>query len=189
MSSEKAPDRLALIQEFVNSVELPDGVDELGSAETAASWLCAHDAVTASLSPGDVQRLVDTREALRDLLEAHTRDTVRAAAVVRLQALLGQASLVPVLSVTGASLASSQHRGVDGFLGAVSAAIVEASIKGTWARLKVCRQDSCRWAFYDRSKNGCACWCSMRVCGSREKARAYRARRKSRPAGGNVSDA
>ena len=59
----------------------------------------------------------------------------------------------------------------------ISTAIVEATLMGTWERLKICSSDTCRWAFYDRSKNGCSCWCSMRGCGTREKARAYRARR------------
>jgi len=61
----------------------------------------------------------------------------------------------------------------------ISTAIVEATLLDTWERLKVCRSDGCRWAFYDRSKNGRSCWCSMRVCGSREKARTYRARQRA----------
>jgi hypothetical protein len=40
----------------------------------------------------------------------------------------------------------------------------------------VCRSDTCQWTFYDNSKNGCGAWCSMRSCGSRAKARAYRER-------------
>ena len=45
---------------------------------------------------------------------------------------------------------------------------------GTWRRLKACREDTCQWAFYDRSKNRSGTWCSMAVCGNRAKARAYR---------------
>ncbi len=48
--------------------------------------------------------------------------------------------------------------------------------EGNWPRLKVCREDTCAWAFYDRSKNRSGAWCSMAVCGNRTKARAYRAR-------------
>jgi predicted RNA-binding Zn ribbon-like protein len=33
--------------------------------------------------------------------------------------------------------------------------------------------DDCGWAFYDRSVNASATWCSMRVCGQRAKARSY----------------
>jgi len=45
-----------------------------------------------------------------------------------------------------------------------------------WARLKVCRAEDCRWAFYDASRNHSRTWCSMSDCGNRAKARAYRAR-------------
>jgi predicted RNA-binding Zn ribbon-like protein len=47
---------------------------------------------------------------------------------------------------------------------------------GSWDRLKVCRADDCRWAFYDASRNHSRTWCSMSDCGNRAKARAYRAR-------------
>jgi predicted RNA-binding Zn ribbon-like protein len=49
----------------------------------------------------------------------------------------------------------------------------------TWSRLKACRDDTCKWAFYDHSKNRSGHWCSMEVCGSRHKARQYRERRKT----------
>jgi predicted RNA-binding Zn ribbon-like protein len=52
----------------------------------------------------------------------------------------------------------------------------EAATAGTWARLKVCSADDCQWAFYDRSPTHSGCWCSMQICGSRAKSRAYRSR-------------
>jgi predicted RNA-binding Zn ribbon-like protein len=52
----------------------------------------------------------------------------------------------------------------------------EATTLGTWTRLKVCSADDCQWAFYDRSPTRSGCWCSMQICGSRAKARAYRSR-------------
>jgi predicted RNA-binding Zn ribbon-like protein len=68
--------------------------------------------------------------------------------------------------------------GVDGALGHVVAAIHAAVAEGTWDRLKACERDVCRWAFYDHSKNRSGHWCSMAVCGQREKnRRAYRRRR------------
>ena len=45
-----------------------------------------------------------------------------------------------------------------------------------WTRLKVCARDSCRWAFYDTSRNRSGRWCSMAGCGNIVKMRrAYRA--------------
>jgi predicted RNA-binding Zn ribbon-like protein len=173
-----APGSLALVQQFLNSTEMPDGVDELRTGPLAARWL--HDTVGSAVDVNekDRARLIATREALRDLLEAHTGENVEPAVVVRLEKLLGTAPLRPVLSTQGATL-TVNCGGVDKFLGMISTAIVEATLMGTWARLKVCRSDTCRWAYYDHSKNGRSCWCSMRVCGSREKARTYRARQRA----------
>ncbi len=170
-----APGSLELVQRFVNSNEMPDGVDELRTAPLATDWLRRVTGKALSASEKDRERLVATREALRDVLEAHTGENVDPTVVARLEKLLSRAPLRPVLTSKGAALAVGCD-GVDGFLGMVSAAMVEATLTGTWERLKVCGAQSCRWAFYDRSKNGCSCWCSMRSCGSKEKAKAYRAR-------------
>jgi predicted RNA-binding Zn ribbon-like protein len=49
----------------------------------------------------------------------------------------------------------------------------------TWHRLKVCARDTCRWAFYDASRNQTRRWCSMAGCGNHIKMkRAYATRRK-----------
>ncbi len=70
--------------------------------------------------------------------------------------------------------------GFDGALSAIVAAIHAGIAEGTWERLKSCERDICRWAFYDHSKNRSGHWCSMAVCGQREKnRRAYRPARRS----------
>jgi predicted RNA-binding Zn ribbon-like protein len=61
-------------------------------------------------------------------------------------------------------------------VGAVATAIAEAAVAGTWDRLKSCPGHLCGWAFYDRSPAARSRWCSMQVCGAREKMRAYRGR-------------
>lgn len=176
--SKPAPGSLALVQLFINSVELPDGADELGSPESATRWLESTTGEPVVVTERDRKRLVATREALRDLLEAHTGEYVDPEVPVRLEKLLSCAPLRPVLTAEGARLVVDCG-GVDSFVGQISTAIVDATRDGTWARLKVCRSDSCRWAYFDASKNGSGQWCSMRTCGTREKARAYRARRRA----------
>jgi predicted RNA-binding Zn ribbon-like protein len=62
----------------------------------------------------------------------------------------------------------------------VIASIVTAVITAPpdeWTRLKVCSRDSCRWAFFDASRNRSGRWCSMAGCGNIVKMRrAYRTR-------------
>ena len=55
-----------------------------------------------------------------------------------------------------------------------------AQADGAWERLKACRQETCGWLFYDASRNRSSNWCSMQVCGGREKSRAYRRRHAGR---------
>ncbi len=58
-------------------------------------------------------------------------------------------------------------------------AIVDSQADGTWERLKLCAADDCLLAFYDISNNRSRHWCSMGVCGNRQKTRTYRARQRS----------
>ena len=66
--------------------------------------------------------------------------------------------------------------GIDGVLGALLAIVATAVHDGTWPRLKACADPTCRWAFYDSSRSHRRTWCSMEVCGNRNKVRAYRRR-------------
>jgi predicted RNA-binding Zn ribbon-like protein len=54
--------------------------------------------------------------------------------------------------------------------------VYDAISAGTWSRLRACRKSSCRFAYYDRSKNRSRAWCDMAVCGNREKAQRRRSR-------------
>jgi predicted RNA-binding Zn ribbon-like protein len=66
----------------------------------------------------------------------------------------------------------------DGLVASLLAIIARAQADGTWERMKACRAEDCRWAFYDRSRNRSRAWCSMAECGNRAKARSYRARQR-----------
>ena len=66
----------------------------------------------------------------------------------------------------------------DGLVASMLAIIARAQADGTWERMKACRAEDCRWAFYDRSRNRSRAWCSMSECGNRAKARSYRARQR-----------
>jgi predicted RNA-binding Zn ribbon-like protein len=81
---------------------------------------------------------------------------------------------------THGSVLAPRGDGVAAAVGRVLAAVHAAMADGSWARLKACRARDCEWAFIDNAKNRSRAWCSMRVCGNREKVRSYRER--TRPA-------
>jgi predicted RNA-binding Zn ribbon-like protein len=43
--------------------------------------------------------------------------------------------------------------------------------------IRECSADTCRWLFLDHSKNHSRRWCDMKICGNREKAQRFHARR------------
>ena len=55
----------------------------------------------------------------------------------------------------------------------------DAQLTGDWHRLKVCRNDACGTAFYDRSRNSSAVWHDAVKCGNAPNLRASRARRRA----------
>jgi predicted RNA-binding Zn ribbon-like protein len=176
--SARAPGRLDVVRAFVNTVDFASGDDALGTPDGLAGWLAAHGLGDAVAQPADVGRAAALREALRDLLLAHHGDhrpDPRSAGVVDDAA--RRARLGVRFDAGGSAAPRPEAGGVDGALGALLTIVAAAQADGTWERLKVCPWDTCRWAFYDRSRNRAGVWCSMAVCGNRAKAAALRARR------------
>ena len=63
------------------------------------------------------------------------------------------------------------------------AASARLAVLGSWERFKICPADDCLRAFFDRSRNRSRTWCSMQVCGNREKARTFRKRTRAQNTG------
>ena len=93
-----------------------------------------------------------------------------------IDAALGAFPLVVRVGGDGPGVAPAGSGAARG-LAAIVAVVAAARAAGTWDRLKACRQDTCGWLFYDVSRNRSSSWCSMQICGGREKSRAYRRRR------------
>ena len=168
---------LELVRRFVNTVDPDTGADDLATRETLVTWLAEHHLVDPAerASPGDVLRARAVREALRDLLVANAGGPETPAASETLDRQARRSRVLLGFGPHGGAL-ETHASGIDGALGRLLAGVAEAMADGSWGRLKACLADDCRWAFLDRSRNGSRRWCDMRVCGNREKARAFRAR-------------
>ena len=175
-----APGALALVQAFVNTVDLEEGREALVSPEALRDRLvrCALLEPTATLTESDLDHALLVREALRDLLLVNSGGAPGAAAVATLNAAGAASPLLFRLDDGLQATAVPGSAGLNGALARLFAIILAAQVDGTWQRLKVCQNDICRWAFYDASKNQSGHWCTMAICGSRRKTRAYRARRR-----------
>jgi predicted RNA-binding Zn ribbon-like protein len=127
----------------------------------------------------DVAHAQAVREALRALLFANNGEPLDPDAPHVLDAAAQRAGLVLRFEPGGGSVLVPGAAGVDGALGRLLTIASDAMADGIWDRLKACRAETCQWAFYDATRNRSGAWCSMRVCGNREKVRTYRARQSS----------
>ena len=179
MANAEAPGRLDLIRTFVNTVDLEDGKDPLAPDDRLREW-CAGSGVCAFIDEEGLTRLREFREGVRAVLEANAGEGDQAVAWRGLEPFAGQSAYVLEVTPAGRPALKPQGAGAQGVIAALLAVAYDASSEGTWQRLKACRKESCRWAFYDRSKNGSGAWCNMAVCGNRVKAQRRRARLKTR---------
>jgi predicted RNA-binding Zn ribbon-like protein len=179
------PELLHMVESFAHSKDIESGEDDLDSTGRFGRWLVAHGYPSAT-GPDEEQLAfaVGLRSALWDELLAHhgggdpgesARARVRLdeyASAVQLRAAFGP----------GPATVVGVGDGVDKMLGDVLGAMVVAEREGSWRRLKICREDTCGAVYFDRSKNSSKTWCSMAVCGNRNKTRSYRDRQREVPA-------
>ncbi len=167
---------------FVNSLDMDDSTETFATPASLAAWLADHGLMDRQAVAGgaDVEHAVALREALRELLLSNDdRHPVDAVAPAVLDDVAARAGLRLRATPEGGTKLAAEAAAVDGALGRLLIVVYRSMENGTWRRLKACRNDTCRWAFYDHSRNSSAHWCTMEVCGSRQKARAYRQRRQS----------
>ena len=175
-----APGDLEVVRDFVNTLDVLPDTDELGDAESLASWLVEHRLVPAppALADGDLARAKSLREALRAFLMANAGFPPspnapgafdEAAFSARLRARAGEAGRL--------ELRPADADGLDQAVGRLISIVIASQRDGTWTRLKACAE--CRWALYDRTKNHSAAWCGSQ-CGARVRARRRRERRRRR---------
>lgn len=176
--SKPAPGDLALVQGFINTDDPDDKIDHIVTPRALRDWL-ADIALIDRATPvteGDVAQARGVRGALRDLALANHGEPADPNALNTLNRAARSAQLAVKFEPGGGAALEPRAPGVDGAIGRILAAAFDAMAEGTWARLKVCPEETCLWAFFDQTKNRSGTWCSMSVCGNRTKARTYRKR-------------
>ena len=175
----EAPGALRVVQELVNTLDLEADTDSIDSPAGLRTWLMERSLAPGDLRPtdDDIARMAEFREALRALLHANNGGGIDPPELRSLNR-AGRGGLrVRFAKDGGAALEPQAEEAIAAAIGRIVAVVFVAIADGTFGRLKACPGRDCGWAFYDRSKNQSARWCSMAICGSREKVRAHRARR------------
>jgi hypothetical protein len=160
-----APGGLALVHDFLNTrANGQYQLDLIGDAVHAQAW--ATHAVHAwstrrgteseppTLTEADTSKLRDLRDALDDMLGG-----LPAIADLRLS---GTAELTPC-GVDEISW-SPTGTGCQWFYSALLTEVLLSQNKGTWRRLKQCRNRACRATFYDSSWDNASMWHKPGAC-------------------------
>ena len=170
--------RLNLVRDFVNTLDLETGVDAIGTPQQLASWLSDNGLVDDLVQPSKAEHgdALAVREAIRELLLEHNGCECNTTAASATLEEAGRKAKLAVRFVGGLPTLAPECEDTRGGIGRIVAAVAELATTSEWQRLKACRDDHCRVAFYDKSRNRSRAWCSMEVCGNREKARTFRAK-------------
>jgi predicted RNA-binding Zn ribbon-like protein len=174
--AKPAPMPLLRVQGFVNTRDVEDDTDLLVDPVAARQWLFDAGLLwgEADVSEADLAVARDVREAIRGLIDGESENGLeplrRLAAAHSVRLTVDEGGTV--------DLECARHADLGDGLFELLLIIHQAQEDGSWARLKVCANPDCQWAFFDRSRNQQGNWCSMASCGNRLKNRQLRARRR-----------
>lgn len=170
---QPAPGDLVRVHGFLNTWSEELGIEDLSTPQSTEQWLRSaalwEDAET--LSHKDHQLLLDFRSKLRD----GVRDPRQ---MHQLNKWASTRALHIKFNSNGAADLTVSGRGAQRVIGMLTTTVFTSMTEGTWVRFKCCALASCGWAYYDNTRSRTRRWCSMRTCGSRNKARAYYKRQK-----------
>jgi predicted RNA-binding Zn ribbon-like protein len=184
--AHELPAWLRPVLEFVNTVDVEEGTDQLAGGPAAlAAWLggsglAGADGSTVEATRADHRLALDLRAGLRRLTLLNNGGPADAGDLARLRGALDRLPLVAAAPMEGSvvpGLRPHHPSAVRAALGGLVAGYAAAVGTGHWARMRRCPADDCAWVFWDSSAKGTRRWCSMKVCGNRAKARAFAERR------------
>jgi len=172
---------VGLVQAYVNTVDIQDGPEELSDPNTLERWLVARGLMEPGhpVSEADLKNAIAVREAIRGVIGANTGAAIYPLDVATLNEAVTASRLRARFGADGKARLEPDSGGVAGAMGRMVAAVFTAMADENWSRLKLCGSPTCRWAFYDQSRNHSSRWCTMASCGNRQKARRFRQRAKA----------
>lgn len=169
--------------DLLNTV-MQDGAmrsDVIATEAGMAAWLAAADLERPSDIGATAGDLLDLRECLRPAVDLiRTGSPLPAGLVEQVNARLDEIAIRLHLDLADGQprLASRMDSGSAGPSGPIAADFARFVCEAEPGRLKHCANPGCSLVFYDQGKNNIRRWCSMTVCGNRDKVARYRAKRR-----------
>jgi predicted RNA-binding Zn ribbon-like protein len=160
------PSEIALIRELVNTVEWQEDDESWSTIADLAAWMSERAMSASRLTTADLVGARRIREGLREVLLGHAGHQPRHFAIDDLNDALSGVSMTLMFEVDGGARVTANRNGGRYSLAPIVEAIEVARRHPGWSRLKACSRDTCRWAYWDASRNGSRRWCSMQGCGN-----------------------
>ena len=180
-SRTEATGVLGLVQAYINTRDLEDGPEEFSDPAALTSWLVARGLMQPGLAAeaADLRHAIAVREAIRGVIGANSGAAVYPVDIATLNEAAGASRLRIRFGSDGKARLEPEVGGVVGAMGRIVGSVFTAMAEPDWTRLKLCDSQTCRWVFYDQSRNHSSRWCSMAECGNRSKAKRFRQRAKT----------
>jgi len=167
-----------LLVDFVNTRDVEEQTDAIAEPAQLAEWIAEHAGEhLPELQPDDVQRLRGLRESLRALMHANNGGRVEEADLAALREAAERSRFRLAFEPDGGLELTPARADLSGFESSLLLALEHLQCHEVWPRLKACTDEGCQWAFYDTTRNRSRTWCSMDVCGNRQKTKRYRKRK------------
>ena len=167
-----APAAALLVRDFVNTVEWQEDAETWATPDDLAQWFTDHAGISVgTFTEEDLLLARRVREGLRSVLLQHAGHEPLPAAASDLDEALARIPLRMRLDDGGELRLGSGGSGGAAAVAHILAAVDGLRADGGWSRLKACARESCRWAYWDASRNRSGRWCSMSWCGNYVKMR------------------
>lgn len=167
-----------LLVDFVNTRDVEEETDSIAEPKGLTEWIAERTGEhLPDLRVADVERLQGLRESIRALMHANNGGQVGEKALEPLRDAAERSRFRLAFEPDGDLELTPARADLSGFESTLLLAIEHLQCHEAWPRLKACTDDNCQWAFYDTTRNRSRTWCSMDVCGNRQKTRRYRERK------------
>jgi predicted RNA-binding Zn ribbon-like protein len=171
--------------DFLNTrlVNGGEATDFFEGGDGLRGWVASAGLGAAASGAEDPAAVRSFRETLRSAVDPlRTGQAAPASVLAAVNDKLAPVSLRHSLTQgeRGVELRRELETGASGVAGAIALDFARFVCDHEPERLKRCANPACTMIFYDRGKNNARRWCTMSICGNRDKVARFRARKAQR---------
>lgn len=166
-----APRDVLVVRDLVNTVEWQEDDESWATPAALGAWLADRWGEIAAPTERDLVLARRIREGLREVLLDHAGHDARQWALDDLNDALRHVPVALRFAGPRPAVTTSAVEAARSPLAPLVVAVDAATRDPGWHRLKACSRDTCRWAYWDPSRNSSKRWCSMEGCGNYVKMR------------------